>query len=286
MTSVAFGSFDITTGSVVDTTGTMNISCTGMASTMPYEFCINMELGSAFSGSTRRLSTGASTLDYQLYSDAGLTSPWGSYISGLNGGGVKVTVNSSGTNLSFSKTVYGRIFGSQTTARAGSYSSSFTASPFITFDESPAAGSGCLGSSKTFQTTFSATATVLASCSVSTSSVNFGSISSLGSNVDGTGSLTVLCTNVSPYNVGLSAGNGTGATVAARKMISGSNTVTYSLYSNIGRTTVWGNTIGTDTVTGTGTGSNQSLTVYGRVPVQSTPVGATYTDTVIVTVTF
>ncbi len=49
---------------------------------------------------------------------------------------------------------------------------------------------------------------------------------------------------------------------------------------------MWGNTIGTDTVAGTGTGSNQSLTVYGRVPVQSTPVGATYTDTVIVTVTY
>jgi spore coat protein U-like protein len=58
------------------------------------------------------------------------------------------------------------------------------------------------------------------------------------------------------------------------------------LYSNAGRTTVWGNTVGTDTVAGTGTGATQSLTVYGRVPVQSTPGAGTYTDTVITTVTY
>ena len=108
----------------------------------------------------------------------------------------------------------------------------------------------------------------------------------LTANVDGTNTVTPQCTNGTPYNVGLDAGTGTGATVAARKMSNGAVTITYSLYSNSGRTTVWGNTIGTNTVSGTGTGNNQALTVYGRVPPQTTPAPNTYTDTIVVTVTY
>ena len=69
-------------------------------------------------------------------------------------------------------------------------------------------------------------------------------------------------------------GPASGATVATRKMTSGAATVNYTLYSDSGRTTVWGNTIGTDTVAGTGNGAAQTLTVYGRVPPQTTPAPA------------
>ena len=69
-------------------------------------------------------------------------------------------------------------------------------------------------------------------------------------------------------------------------MTRGSATVTYSLYSDSGRTTVWGNTVGTNTVAGVGNGASQSYTVYGRVPAQTTPAAATYTDTITVTVTY
>jgi spore coat protein U-like protein len=67
---------------------------------------------------------------------------------------------------------------------------------------------------------------------------------------------------------------------------SGSNFINYALYRDSARTANWGNTVGTDTVSGTGTGANQSLTVYGRVPAQTTPVAGTYTDTIVVTVTY
>lgn len=89
-----------------------------------------------------------------------------------------------------------------------------------------------------------------------------------------------------PYNIGLDAGTGTGATVAVRKMTSGANAVNYSLYSDSGHTTVWGNTVGTNTVAATGNGSTQSYTVYGRVTAQTTPAPGTYTDTITVTVTY
>jgi len=68
-------------------------------------------------------------------------------------------------------------------------------------------------------------------------------------------------------------------------MVLGANSVAYQLYRDSGRTQVWGNTVGTDTVAGTGTGSAQPLTVYAIVPAQTTPPAGTYTDTVVVSVT-
>jgi len=79
---------------------------------------------------------------------------------------------------------------------------------------------------------------------------------------------------------------GTGATVAARKMTKGAATIVYSLYKDSARSSVWGNTVGTNTAAGTGTGSAQTSTVFGRVPPQSVPAPGTYNDTIVVTATF
>ncbi len=129
--------------------------------------------------------------------------------------------------------------------------------------------------------------TITASCVInSTSTLNFGSQGALVGNVDNSATVQVQCTNTTPFNIGLDAGLGLGATTSVRKMSSGGNTVNYALYSDSGRTINWGNTVGTDTVAGTGTGASQSYTVYGRVPPQTTPAPGTYTDTVNVTVTY
>ena len=120
----------------------------------------------------------------------------------------------------------------------------------------------------------------------SASALNFGSAGVLTANVDQTSTIAVQCTNTTPYNIGLDAGTGTGATVAVRKLSTGGATVNYTLYSDSGRTTIWGNTVSTDTVAATGNGASQSYTVYGRVPAQTTPAPGTYTDTVTVTVTY
>ena len=139
----------------------------------------------------------------------------------------------------------------------------------------------------TTTSTFTVQATIIASCTInSASTLNFGSIGVLTAAVNQTSTLQVQCTNTTPYNIGLDVGTGTGATVAVRKMTSGANTVNYSLYSDSGRTTVWGNTVGTDTVAATGSGASQSYTVYGRVTAQTTPAPGTYSDTVTVTVTY
>jgi spore coat protein U-like protein len=121
---------------------------------------------------------------------------------------------------------------------------------------------------------------------VSSNTLNFGTQGVLTANTDASASFAVQCTNTTPYNVGLDAGTTAGGTIVTRLLTSGSATVSYKIYSNAARTTNWGNTVGTDTLSGTGSGSSQSLTVYGRVPVQATPAPATYNDTVTLTITY
>jgi len=129
--------------------------------------------------------------------------------------------------------------------------------------------------------------TIQNACNISTtapSTLDFGTQGPLVANIDQTSTISVTCTTGAAFNVGLDGG-GAGS-INARRMINGTNTVGYQLYSNAGRTAVWGTTIGTDTVAGNGNGTSQTLTVYGRVPPQTTPPAAVYTDTVNVTVTY
>ena len=137
-------------------------------------------------------------------------------------------------------------------------------------------------------TTFTVQATIVATCTInSASTLNFGNnIGVLAANVDQSSTIQVTCTNTTPYTIGLDAGTGSGATLAARKLTSGGATINYSLYTTSGYSTVWGVTAGTDTVAGTGNGTGQSYTVYGRIPPQTTPAPGTYTDTITVTVTY
>jgi spore coat protein U-like protein len=135
----------------------------------------------------------------------------------------------------------------------------------------------------TATTTFAVTATVQATCAVSATALPFGTYST--TQLDGTSTITVTCTNTTPYNVGLDAGTGASATVSARKMTGpGAATLNYSLFSNTGRTTNWGNTTGTDTVVGAGTGSAQILTVYGRIAAGQYVAPGSFTDTITATV--
>lgn len=121
---------------------------------------------------------------------------------------------------------------------------------------------------------------------VSVANLDFGTQGVLAANVDATAALSVQCTNGTTYDIGLDNGTTAGGTIATRLMTDGVNTVSYQMFSDAGRTTNWGETIGADTIASTGTGAAQAFTIYGRVPIQTTPAAATYTDTVTVTVTF
>lgn len=135
---------------------------------------------------------------------------------------------------------------------------------------------------------FQVTLTIQAECRLtSATDLAFGTTGVIQSAINSTSTIGVQCTNSTPYNVGINAGTGSGATVASRIMSSGAGAgVTYQLYRDSARTQLWGNTVNTDTVSATGTGAVQSLTVYGRVPAQNTPAAGNYSDTVQVTVTY
>lgn len=139
----------------------------------------------------------------------------------------------------------------------------------------------------TVSTTFGVQVTVSSSCIInSTSTMDFATVGVLTLNQDSTSSIAVQCTNSTPYDIGLNEGTGSGATVAVRKMTSGSNTINYSLYTDSARTSVWGNSIGSNTQHAVGNGAAQNYTVFGRVPVQAMPAPGAYTDTITVTVTY
>jgi len=140
----------------------------------------------------------------------------------------------------------------------------------------------------TTSTTFQVKLTITSECRiVSASTLDFVSNGVINANIDQSSTLNVQCTNTTPYNIGLDAGSN-GGTVATRLMKGwpSNETIGYSLYTTAGRSVVWGNTVGTDTVAGTGNGASQGYPIYGRVPAQTTPAAGNYTDTVTVTVTY
>ena len=127
-------------------------------------------------------------------------------------------------------------------------------------------------------------ASIAATCTISTSAVAFGAYS--GTQVDATGTVTANCINGTPWTIGLGTGTGSGATTSNRKLTSGANTLGYGLFSDSTHATNWGNSVGVDTVAGTGSGSSQNQTVYGSIPTGTIPAAGSYADTVVATINF
>ncbi|GAB2501143.1 spore coat U domain-containing protein [Pseudoxanthomonas sangjuensis] len=140
---------------------------------------------------------------------------------------------------------------------------------------------------QTASTTFDVTITITSTCSIdapTATDVAFGTHPSTETDVDADGLLNVNCTLGTPYDIALNEGLN-GADVATRAMSDGANEVPYQLFQDAGRTTVWGETAGIDTLAGTGSGAVQEIPVYGRVPSTNFPASS-YTDTVTATITY
>lgn len=149
-----------------------------------------------------------------------------------------------------------------------------------------------LAHAETATGSFQVSTTVISACTVSGALLNFGnSINPLAAAVpvDASTTLTVQCTNTTPYSVALDAGLNAGgaANFGARRMASGANTLAYQLHLDAARTSVWGDgSGGSSTSAGVGTGSTQALTVYGRLANLDGAVPGAYADTVTVTITY
>jgi spore coat protein U-like protein len=145
---------------------------------------------------------------------------------------------------------------------------------------------GGAASATTTTSTFGVTMLITAQCLInSTATLDLGSSGVINANHDANTPLHIQCTNTTPYTIGLDAGTTTGASIAQRLLVNGAATVNYNLYQSAAYATIWGNTGGA-LVSSTGNGADQTFTIFGRVPAQTTPAPGTYTDTVTVTVTY
>jgi spore coat protein U-like protein len=140
----------------------------------------------------------------------------------------------------------------------------------------------------TATTTFAVTANVVPTCSVSAAALNFGAAipNPIASNVDAQSAITATCSNGAGYTIALNAGIN-GGTVALRRLEAGGAGINYTMYTDAGRSTIWGDgTAGTIQLAGSGSGAAQVIPVYGRIPSGQSPGTGSYSDTVTVTITF
>lgn len=131
-------------------------------------------------------------------------------------------------------------------------------------------------------------ATVAKNCSISTTAVAFGSYDPIVTNaatpLDGTGSVVVTCTKGAGSRIDLGQGSNYSA---ARRMAGGTDFLTYELYIDTTRTTVWGSGAGAGQTIAVAPNKNpRTFTVYGRVAAGQDVGAASYADTVVATINF
>ncbi|WP_321954748.1 Csu type fimbrial protein [Paraburkholderia bannensis] len=289
VSNVAFGSISTITGSPVDANGTLSANCSGYSTSM-VRLCVSLGIPSGnFNPRTLNGPSGA-TLAYNIYTDAAHSTIWGTVASSTYTQQIVDLPVTKGI-ASATLTMYGRIDAGQSAARTGSYTQTFATTDtllvYLGYSGTPPT---CTGSSTPSQRlSFSALATVAADCNITAAPLAFPPVTALNNAVAATTTVSVTCVSGAPYAVALDAGTTTGATVTNRLMLlnNGTATVNYGLFTDAAWTRTWGDgTSGTTTNAGTGSGSSQSFTVYGRVPAQSVPPPGNYSDTITTTVSF
>jgi spore coat protein U-like protein len=116
-TPLAFGSsVNVLSGNDIDNTSVVTATCTNGSA---YTIGLNAGTASGATVTTRKMTSGANTLNYALYTDAARTTNWD------NIGGTNV-VSGTGTGSGVDHTVYGRIPSGQTTVPTGAYADTIT----------------------------------------------------------------------------------------------------------------------------------------------------------------
>ncbi len=243
-------SFGTYTGTVISTSTPGVVTCNRNQN---WTIGFNAGLGAGATETNRKL-TGPSgaTLNYQIFRDSAYTQNWGD-TEGVD------TMSGTGSK---SITVYARLAANQVAA-PGTYTDTVSSAT----------------------TTFTLTAVIQATCSITATALAFGNYS--GTALTSNATVTVTCTNTTPFDIGLNAGSASGATVTSRKMTGPlSATLSYSLFRDSALTQNWGNTVGTDTLHATGNGTGTPYTVYGQIPAKLFATPGVYNDTVVATVTY
>ncbi|WP_448099036.1 Csu type fimbrial protein [Luteibacter yeojuensis] len=307
ITTLAFGPVDPTSGTV-DGTATIDYSCTyngGLLGGLYGVYltgCIGLAPDDLGNVSPRTAINGNSDrMQYQLYKDSPRSNVWGPIGNATYTPltfQLTFTILSNPQTRTGSVTVYGRVPAGQSTLSSGTYSGTLAGGlnanglayryneVLLSLGTYPASCQSGGGGASGAGPSSTVTASVSNLCTLATASdLNFGSVSGLLlTSSDQTSLLRMTCTNRAAYQVGLD--NGQNASGPTRRMTSGAGFVNYELYRDNQRTLRWGESLNVDTATGTGSGAEQTLTVYGRLPVQPAVGAGVYSDVVKVTVTY
>ena len=126
-----------------------------------------------------------------------------------------------------------------------------------------------------------------ANCTVNATGVNFGDyLMQNASPTDGAGSLTIECRN-NEANVQVALSTGQSGTYSGRIMRGGAENMRYNLFTNVARTTIWGdNSAGTTQVNLTKVKNPITIPIYGRIPIGQNLSTGIYNDPIFVTITF
>lgn len=256
----------------IRSTGSVMVNCTSGTT-----YSIALSAGSAAGATVNNRamtcsSCTPSTLGYQLYKDAAYTVNWGNEAA--------TDVNATGTGNPQTFTIYGQIPANEA-FYASSYGSNYNDySVLVTIYCNT-----CTSISANNQNITVHLQQTDVGCGISATDLNFGNYS--GTVLNNTTAILVGCSSGTTYKVGLSAGNGAGASTNDRRMTlsGGSAQLKYGLFSDSGRRTNWDNS-GNGMVSGLGNATTQTLTVYGQVPAKQSVTQGIYTDTITATITY
>lgn len=280
----------VSAASPTDTQTTVSYTC-GSGSTPAYvRMCLYIAGGSPVPDVDPRQMTNynGSFLHYNLYSDAARTQ----IIGPLSGGYPEYTWtmvipgNGGYAQASGSMPIYGRVFAGQGARPSGGYQSQIPDGQLRYAFGSGSAPPNCSSGTNITLGFSGIHANVPSGCRITAlSELDFGTLSSsLSSPHDQTASVTLQCPSGTAWQIGMGAGQYNAGT---RRMRNPSGAyVSYGLFRNAGRTLAWGDSLGVNTVSGTGTGSPTPVTIYGRIPAQGSAATGSYQDTVIVTLTY
>lgn len=287
-----FGTVDLSSGAAVNTNSTLSVFCFGTPGAT-VRICPNYNSGTggvSAGGNPRQMLSGINQLNYNIYRNAAYTQVWGSYVWGMPPTPPTINITLSGGFFGFGATAFtlrGRISAGQIGTPAGAYNSNFSGTQTrISYRYASFGNCAAITAAGGVQAAFNVTANVISNCRLQATNLNFGTAGVLASNVDSSNSITVQCTSGLPYTIGLDGGLSGAPSPELRKLANGGDEITYGIYQNAARTVPWGDNIGTNTVSSTGTGLAQVFTGFGRVPAQTTPAAGTYSDTVVVTITY
>lgn len=103
-----------------------------------------------------------------------------------------------------------------------------------------------------------------------------------------TGSVTVTCTTNMPFDIGIDKGLSDGATEENRLLTrrAGKQELKYGLFQDGNHKYNYGTILGRNTLHQLGTGSSQTITIYGEIPINQPVEPGTYTDTVTIFLIF